>query len=343
MGKKITILAMLWLASLGLKAQDPHFSQFNAAPLQLNPALAGFFEGDYRVAASYRGQWGSFTNVFRSAAASFEMSVLKGKMVDNNLAFGISFLNDAAGPANFGRNGLVAAAAYKRALGGYRTKHTLAVGVSLGFLQDKVDGSKLTFDNQYNGISFDPTIAPSVVVNGSSFGFDLNAGLLYQIIPSEHANYYFGGSVSHIIGPKMNLIGGSSYQVLPRYTGHFGAKVEINNFFNILPSAMYQQEGASREVVFGTYAQFIFDYLNDAETAFAIGLWGRISEITPDATIVGARLDFQHFTVGASYDFNVSKLSEVSHSRGAYEVSLIYTGNFVTRGKRRLSIPCPQL
>ena len=35
------ITAVLLLASVGLQAQDAHFSQFYANPLYLNPAMAG--------------------------------------------------------------------------------------------------------------------------------------------------------------------------------------------------------------------------------------------------------------------------------------------------------------
>ena len=33
-----------------LNSQDIHFSQFNLAPLNLNPAMTGSFNGDYRIA-----------------------------------------------------------------------------------------------------------------------------------------------------------------------------------------------------------------------------------------------------------------------------------------------------
>jgi hypothetical protein len=174
-------------------------------------------------------------------------------------------------------------------------------------------------------------------------GADVNVGLLYQIITSEYVNFYFGGAYSHIFGPEVAIVEGSSYKLQPKYTAHFGAYAELNNFLNIMPSVVFYQQGNSRQITAGGYVQFVFDYLNDAETAFAVGTWLRVADPTVDAAIIGARLDFQHFTLGASYDVNVSKLSTVSNSRGAYEISLTYIGNFVTKGKRRMMIPCPQL
>ena len=40
-------------------AQDQHFSQFFAAPLNVNPALSGAYEGSFRIGAIYRDQWRS--------------------------------------------------------------------------------------------------------------------------------------------------------------------------------------------------------------------------------------------------------------------------------------------
>jgi len=139
------------------------------------------------------------------------------------------------------------------------------------------------------------------------------------------------------------LLSNASYSLEPKYTFHAGGSLKATRIVNFLPSVMYAQQGPSRMANFGTYLQFIMEYRDDGDVAFAIGAWGRVSNTTPDALIVGARLDFVRFMIGLSYDVNISKLNTVSNSRGAYEISLIYSGVFTTVGKRRLSIPCPQL
>ena len=55
------ILASLCTVFLlvSVKAQDPHFSQFFASPLTLNPAFTGKFDGSWRLAANHRDQWHS--------------------------------------------------------------------------------------------------------------------------------------------------------------------------------------------------------------------------------------------------------------------------------------------
>ena len=54
-------LYILFLSVLGLnttKAQDWHLSMYDAAPMFLNPAMTGVVEGEWRVHAQYRNQWG---------------------------------------------------------------------------------------------------------------------------------------------------------------------------------------------------------------------------------------------------------------------------------------------
>jgi hypothetical protein len=43
--KKFTIVVIMLAATFKVVAQDPHFSQFFASPLTLNPAFTGKFDG----------------------------------------------------------------------------------------------------------------------------------------------------------------------------------------------------------------------------------------------------------------------------------------------------------
>ncbi len=340
--KLVLITTCLVWASV-LKAQDPQFSQFNANPLFLNPALTGFFDGDYRLIANYRSQWGSFTNTYRTAAASAEISMFKGRLKDDNFAIGMHFYNDAAGTAAFGTNQLTLSFGYRKQLG-RKVKHTLGIGAQFNMIGQSIDTEELIFDNQYNGIEVDPDLlSGESVASGSGLKPDASVGLLYQIMPNKYANVYFGAAYSHILQPTISLISNATYRLEPKYTFHAGGSFQANRTIYFLPSVMYAQQGTARQINAGTYLKFIMEYRDDGDVAFAIGAWGRISNITPDAVIIGARLEFIRFILGLSYDVNISNLNTVSNSRGAYELSLVYSGVFTSVGKRRLSIPCPQL
>lgn len=341
-GRLVIMMVLVALASV-LKAQDPQFSQFNSSPLFLNPALTGFFDGDYRIIANYRSQWGSFTNTYRTAAASAELSLFKAQLKDDNFAVGLHFYNDVAGTAAFGTNQLSVSFGYRKQLG-RKVKHTLGIGAQFNMIGQRIDTEQLIFDNQYNGIEVDPDLLSGEnVAGGSGLKPDATIGLLYQIMPNKYVNVYMGAAYAHVLQPTVSLLSNSSYRLDPKYTAHVGGSFQATRTVYFLPSVMYAQQGPSRQVNLGTYLQFVMEYRDDGDVAFAIGAWGRLSNTTPDALIVGARLDFVRFIVGLSYDVNISKLNTVSNSRGAYEISLIYSGVFTSVGKRRLSIPCPQL
>ena len=70
-------LLFVFLAALGLfleevKAQDPQFSQFYAAPLYINPAFTGASEYT-RIGANYRNQWPGISGSFVTTSASLSI------------------------------------------------------------------------------------------------------------------------------------------------------------------------------------------------------------------------------------------------------------------------------
>jgi hypothetical protein len=70
---------------------------------------------------------------------------------------------------------------------------------------------------------------------------------------------------------------------------------------------------------------------------FEIGAWYRVgTEITggvhSDAVIVAARLDYDVYGIGLSYDYNVSGLSASSPGNGSFELSLSYLFGKVNSG-----------
>lgn len=339
----VIFLSAQFFYSQFAKAQDVHFSQYNASPLLLNPALTGFFEGDFRAVVNYRGQWGSFTNPYRTIAASFEYDPLKGKMKYDNFCVGLMIYNDVAGQSRFGSNNVGLSLSYRKQLGS-RNKHSLSIGLQASALQQRIQFSDLQFDNQFNGVEWDGNIAPNEVLNqNSNFAPDISTGLLWQHVRNEAFNFYIGASYYHILQPKISLFNASDYRLPSRLTAHTGAYIYMSRTTNLLPSVAFYRQGSTWQTNAGTYVQFILDDWNDKETAFAIGAWTRVASPAVDAIIVGARLDFQGFILSFAYDFNISKLKTATNTRGAYEMSFIYSGAFSSKAQRRYYMPCPQL
>ncbi len=74
----ILLLPLLLTTGLTAKAQaDPHFSQYYVYPSWLNPALTGAFDGNYRLAAIYRNQWGNISNPFSTYGVAADFTTNK--------------------------------------------------------------------------------------------------------------------------------------------------------------------------------------------------------------------------------------------------------------------------
>src|SRR4051812_12937328 len=71
------LMAVLLLTGCSLRtvAQDHIYSQFFNAPVYLNPALAGQFDGSFRMNIVYRNQWSSISGdlTYLSASADYQL------------------------------------------------------------------------------------------------------------------------------------------------------------------------------------------------------------------------------------------------------------------------------
>jgi hypothetical protein len=66
---------LLILSSIHVSAQDHFYSQFFSAPVYLNPALNGQFEGDIRANLVYRNQWTAIPGKLTYLTASLDFNV----------------------------------------------------------------------------------------------------------------------------------------------------------------------------------------------------------------------------------------------------------------------------
>ena len=69
--KRILLIGAMLYGGL-CSAQDPHFSQYYASQMTVNPATAGMFQGDMRLSGLYRQQWPQFGSPFVTGTFAFE-------------------------------------------------------------------------------------------------------------------------------------------------------------------------------------------------------------------------------------------------------------------------------
>ena len=165
-------------------AQDARFSQFYAAPMHINPAMTGVFEGRFRVALNYRDQWASIldTEPYRTlgAGADVRFNVLGNDYV----SVGLNFLGDQAGINNLRQTmGHFSAAYSKQLTGSYGgDQQFLIAGGQVGMGQHRTDYNGAWFSDQFDGATETlNTSSPSAEqLNMSNDAYvDINVGLLW--------------------------------------------------------------------------------------------------------------------------------------------------------------------
>src|SRR6188472_250154 len=60
--------------------QDPAFSQFFSSPLNVNPALTGNINGDWRIISNFRDQWIGPASPYTTGTASYDRKILQNKL-----------------------------------------------------------------------------------------------------------------------------------------------------------------------------------------------------------------------------------------------------------------------
>jgi type IX secretion system PorP/SprF family membrane protein len=322
-----------------LRAQDPHFSQFFASPLTLNPALTGKFNGAYRFAGNYRNQWPTINNAFTTATLSFDTRILENKLPDND-DWGIGFLalTDQQADGVLNNNYFSFSTAYHKGLDedGY---HQLSVGFQGTYASSRLDGTKVTLGDELapDGTWSIPSNDPYANRVFSVHYFDFNTGILYNGSTSDRNNFYIGASLYHINQPKYDFGDASVTYNLPlRWTIHAGGHFPIADNADIYLSGLHQtQAGASENVIGGAFAINANNDWFDNPTTFYVGSWVRFG----DAIIPYVSLEWDGFQLGMSYDTNISSLKTASNERGGIEVSLIYIKKPADPRKRHLNCP----
>ncbi|MDX1685186.1 MAG: PorP/SprF family type IX secretion system membrane protein [Saprospiraceae bacterium] len=297
---------------LSVQAQDPIYSQFYHAPLQLNPALAGIGHAP-RFTALYRNQWPLAGEAFASYAT---YSVSYDQYFEEyNSGLGLMILADDAGGGLIKSNKLSAFYSYN-----LRVKDDLYIkgGLEGSVLQTRIGWDQLTFGDQIdpiNGpISPGGTPYPTNETrpdDDASVVFDAGTGIvLYS--PA----YYIGISIKHFNSPNTGIIGENTnaYDGLPlRFGIHGGMEISLGspNAF-IAPNFLFVKQGEFAQLNAGAYVGIHAVYA---------GLWYRHAQTNPDAVIASFGVKKGVFKIGYSFDYTVSSFGIVNG--GSHEFGFI--------------------
>jgi type IX secretion system PorP/SprF family membrane protein len=328
--------AYLMFASVEkLEAQtDPHFTQNYTYPMYINPAMTGGSDGEYRVSTIYRSQWGGIGNPYRTTGISIDTRT------NNNIAVGLNIMNQVAGDGGFNYFNTYASIAYTGVKFGSVENHRMVFAMQAGIINRRVDESKFKWGEQWNPITGYNASNPTSenFAASSATTLDMGAGVLYyDASPDKKANVFGGLSIFHINKPKDPIVSKQSdvLNTIPlRYTIHGGMSFNLFERTNIVPHALFMQQGNARETMLGVYVQ---RNVNE-ETDLMFGGYYRHKDAL--APFVG--VDWRNFIIGLSYDVNTSQLGTVSRNVNSFELSLSYIKRKGTKSIFDF-IRCPRL
>ena len=315
---------VLLLSPPTIRAQDIHFSQFYETPLLRNPALAGVFTGDYRIQTTFRDQWYSFDNAYRTGSLSGEYKWAVGQTNDF-LTTAMEILYDKAGTAALTTTEAMPALNYHKSLSNNKAAY-LAVGFMGGLVEKTIDLSKVTTNSQYNGTAYDPALPNGETIRTPNIHYlDGALGISFNTTFGEDNKntMYAGASYYHLNRPKNSFYQNPTIELDPKVVFSAGVKASINDYTWFSIQADHYQQGPSHETIAGATVSYrLGDDPDNPNYIFNLGTYLRWG----DAIIPVIKLESNAFTVGLSYDINISTLATASENRGGFELSLSYTG-----------------
>ncbi|MBY5952927.1 type IX secretion system membrane protein PorP/SprF [Algoriphagus marincola] len=331
---------LAWTSAL---AQDPQYSQYYAAPLYLNPAMAGG-ELTGRVGFNYRNQWPSIDAQFTTFSAFYDTY-----LPNQNVGVGVHVMQDTEGAAKLRSTSISGLVSYELKLGensyfrpGFQATY---IRRQIGFFENLVFANEINPNDPF-GPLLPGTDIPGLgdPVNMLSLGV---GGLFFT------ENFWLGLAAHHVNQPNQSFIDGVS--PLPaKFSLHGGYRISLGegsmrgDFTHmrkqryLTPTFNYKRQGPFEQLDVGAY--FYIEPI-------VFGLWYRGLPYKPvnnqsnrDAVVmmVGVNL-LSGLNIGYSFDYTVSQLG--IQSGGAHELSVSWTLPNSYQGKpsrRDTILPCPK-
>jgi type IX secretion system PorP/SprF family membrane protein len=323
---------LLFILAFGhSKAQDIHFSQLTETPMYLSPANTGFFNGYFRATANYRNQWSAMNNAYQTYGVSVDGGLFRSKKSNAFLGLGLTIFRDQAGAGK-----LTTTSALLNASGIIKIsrKSVLSMGMAFGSIGTNADYSKITYESQFNGNTFDPATVSGEIPYRQFTTLDLGFGAAYEITNAKYdqdrndqRSIKFGIGAYHINRPTQEFGAGSKYKLPVRMCYSILTSLDIvDTRFTLTPMFVFQTQGENQNMVIGSDIKYRMVTGTKVtgkkkQNSLGIGFYYRRN----DAIVARLIADIGDFSVGLSNDFNVSGFrTSTNVSGGGFEVSLRY-------------------
>ncbi len=308
--------------------QDIHFSQYFNSPLNVNPAQTGNFEGDWRAVVNYRDQWSALNLPYRTTMASFDQQL---SINHEHLSVGGYLINDRSGNPVLKTNMVFISGAYYKTI----NNHHLSAGLQIGYVLKKIDQITLNENWVQSKGSFDPNQYPDDMLSYLDMNFGVN--WKYRI---NRFDLEAGFALFHINHPKESFFGDRSSRSPMRSVLDVSAKTDIADGLYVKPGVLLYSLRGARDIMLGSQAGVAVQGNRYNVRDIHGGLYFRATN-PADALIAMLGVQVHKFAINFSYDVNVSSLNKYTNSRGAFELSIIYTS--ISTIIKTFTIPCERI
>ncbi|MDR0438014.1 MAG: type IX secretion system membrane protein PorP/SprF [Bacteroidales bacterium] len=317
--RRYFLTAFVLFCTLSLSAQDAIFSQFYAAPLYINPALAGANKCG-RFSANYRNQWAAIPGAFSCINASFDKHIreLSG-------AIGVIVTNVREGNGAYSTTDIGAIYSYNLQV---NDVFSIKLAAQASFVNRHIDWSNLTFADQYIEMLANNSANLSEFPTGEQFP-DKPASKNYADfstgIVGYSENFYAGFAIHHLSRPDEGFNGGMA-RLPMKFTVHAGAVIDLvpkqrrfraPNAPTLSPNIIYQQQGAAQYLNYGLYATNLVQFM-------VFGVWYRQTIAFDQPESLTFLIGFQHNSLRVGYSYDLALNQIVGAWGGSHELSVGY-------------------
>ncbi len=319
---KLWLIVVLFSSATQLLSQDIHFSQFANTPLNLNPALTGAFDGEYRFNSSFRRQWNPTVN-YRNFTLSGEKNFCTVKCDSSNcwrpegFALGAVFNYDIAGDSRLSLTQLQIAGSYNAYLG---SGFSWAGALMLGGAQRAFSRDELFLENVN-----DPANSKSTTGRQARSLFDISLGTNFHYQGCNRRNSIdFGIAAYHLNQPNTSFFDVADINLPIRYTISGLAAIQVFNKLDLLINGLVQFQGPYQEVVLMGGARILPFTTGPGSFMLDINVGGR----GDDAIIGMIQVHYNMWNLGFSYDITTARSRDLLGIDGGFELSV---GHIVNR------------
>lgn len=288
-------------------AQDTHFSQFDAAPLYYNPALAGVNECHNRIYTNYKGQW----NTYSTFLASYDQHLEKVAFLGASVGLGGLVVADYSGENSYGNTQVKLMPALHYNLGRLR----VSLGLDAMFNLMSINEDKIRLGTNINPLTGEYTTGTEFE-NTTRFYFDMGMGLNGQYFVTRTIPVNLGITLFRFLGTGgggLAVASQDSEDNYRRFSVNANSVCPLNSKITLLPSFIYINQKMYNEMNFGTYVKCAVGEYTSVVDAIYVGSWYRVE----DALILGLAFDKpinKNWTLqfGFSYDITLSSYREAN-------------------------------